>query len=121
MIKIVLKAVLEDFKPRADKSYKIVLGTAQELKPEDVKHLASLFQKEGVLYFSESAMEDKDIQEVEVIAAEKESFRKPKSLSKRLRDVIFVYHDQQGYVMNFDDYYKEQMERFIQRYKDLLD
>lgn len=44
-----------------------------------------------------------------------------KKPSERLHNIIFVYWKQKNIEMDFEQFYREQMEKFIQAYKDKLD
>ena len=102
-----------------DKSVSIQLITSLEQTTPEFMEVDELVGKEGLVYFSTKAISEEQIKEIDKVDL------KPiegKSLSQRLRDVLYVYHVQNGgSEKTFKDYYAKSMESIIQRFKNQLD
>lgn len=88
-----------------------------ELTAEEKTELSKHYQHFGWLLFSEQEHDEKELA--------LEAIRKDtggKSPSQRLRSVLYVAWQQRGRDdMTFEEYYAQQMERFINRVKNALD
>lgn len=118
MSKIVLGAIVEGLSTRNDGSFKIVIGT-QEIDKSHVGELFGLTNK-----FCKVLITDNNISPIEeelIDATEMKSGKKSKSQSQRLRSVLFRVHEQQKPAIEFDDWYKSELERIIDHYKAKLD
>lgn len=74
--------------------------------------------QQGSLAFKVGEFNDTELEEL----PEAKEFPEQKSQSKRLRDVLFVLHQQSGGKKEeFEDYYRRQMEIFINQIKNKLE
>ena len=88
----------------------------QELSPEEATILFSLKGKQGWFLFQEAPIKKEDI-EIPEIEGE---FKKDKTPSQRLRNTLYRFWENQGSKKTFEQFYKEQMERFIIAIKEKL-
>ncbi len=116
---IVINAILESFRSLKDKTLSLQFST-NEPTIEQVTAIAQNTQKYGYLVFSGERISDEQLQAIET--AKNDLYDSSKSPSKRLRNVLYVWFEQnpQGYT-KFEDYYLHQMERIINNVKDKLD
>lgn len=85
----------------------------RELDPEAKVQIMNMHNQTGWLLFSPD-----EIQESEV--PDKPSDIETKTPSQRLRGAIFVYWQQQGSQGEFEQFYKQKMEAFIEHVKSKL-
>lgn len=114
MNKVALYGVLQEVKTMADRTYKVVFRT-NELPSTDAGILMGLVHDEGYCLFSSSPLKEEDVPEG------KPEFRDGKSPSQRLRNVIYVYWEQQGKPEDFEEFRKKKMEMLIDFVKSKLD
>jgi len=115
---IVLSAQLEGMQSRADKSWKLIIGT-QELTPEQI---GTLGQMQQAVCFVGINAEPFSNNEKDLIANTKaELADNGKTHSQRLRGVLYVKWkaEPEGYE-NFHDYYIIKMEKLINHFKSKL-
>lgn len=115
---IVLSAQLEGMQSRADKSWKLIIGT-QELTPEQI---GTLGQMQQAVCFVGINAEPFTNNEKDLIANTKaELADNGKTHSQRLRGVLYVKWkaEPEGYE-NFHDYYIIKMEKLINHFKSKL-
>lgn len=104
---IQVPATIEDFKPKKDRSWKIVFET-RALVGEEVKLLADAFQGEGWLVYSPN-------QEITVADVPEETADAgTKSPATRLRNKLFIYWKHTGGKGDFEGFYRTKMEQFIE-------
>lgn len=109
---IKLPAIMTGFASHADGGAGIRF-TTNELAGEDYVALASEKGKFGWLIFKENDVQDEDIPN--------EQAEEAKTPSQRLRAVLFVLWTQEGKKGNFEDYYRNRMEKLIEVIKNKLD
>ena len=109
---IKLPAYFSGFSSRADKSIGLKF-TTQELPAETLAELQTLNQTFGNLVYSENQILPHDVPTGSV-----EGWGK--SPSERLFDVLYVYFKQQKKAGTFEDFYKAQMEKWIEAIKSKL-
>ena len=91
----------------------------QELTKEEKDMFTDFAGKLGVFIFSETDVKVEDLKDIPELKGE---FKSDKSPSQRLRNVLYVFYQQTHKdTDNFDEFYKRQMEKFIQVVKDKLD
>lgn len=116
-MKIILPIQLNPISRRKDKSVKISLET-RELGTNEIITLMSF---EGQEAWMSLAFNTDELPEAPEENAEVET----KTDSQRLRSVLYILFNQAlkkgKFVGTFNSYYKEQMERFISKCKDLID
>ncbi len=116
MTKIVqIPAIIDKVESNDDNSAKVKIFT-REIKPEVFGYLFSLNKKEVWLAVSEIEMKPEDIEVAEVKVE-----RNEKTPSQRLRATLFVLWEQTKQTTNFEQYYREKMEDFINKVKEKLD
>ncbi|MBC8227805.1 MAG: hypothetical protein H8E74_11860 [Gammaproteobacteria bacterium] len=117
---ILLEAQLDNIATRADGTLKVILGT-QELSPEMSAKLFALHRKHAHVLISPHGIGKDQIDIVKDIAVvtPKPAVR-GKSPSQRMRNVFFVYWEQNGSKGDFDDFYEEEMDKVINHYKSKL-
>lgn len=99
---------------RGDKTIRLQIDTALELQPEEVALLWSLYEKQGHFLFKEAEIKEEDTLSVPDTAPE---FKNDKTPSQRLRNVIYVFWEQNGATGSFDDFYKKQINKLIDKIK----
>jgi hypothetical protein len=111
---IQVPAQIIDFKPRPDRSYKVVFETRQ-LSGDEVSLLADNFQGEGWLLFKPNG-------EINIADVPKdEADAGNKTPSQRIRSVIYVKWEQTGRKGSFNDYYHTVTSKIIEFLKDQLE
>ena len=102
---------------------RIVLDTQETLTPEQKAELFDLYDQTGWVYFLEAPdakIKTEDLPEIQLEEGEK-------SPSQRLRGALFVYWDQNirgkkadAYSVDFELFYRRQMEKIIDQVKERL-
>ena len=113
-MKIILTGIVESLSTRQDGSVSVKFST-QELPSEDGGNLFSLRNK-----FCKMLLTDDNIspmQEKVIVEETMQDGGKIKSKSQRLRAVLFVLFEQQGLNIEFDAFYNDYMEKFIESVK----
>lgn len=107
-------AQILDFKPRADRSYRLVFETRQ-LTGTEVAMLADNFQGEGWLVFKpNSAIEMDEIPSADADAG-------IESPSIKLRKRLYVLWVQKGKQGSFENFYLDAMAKFMQYVEEKLE
>lgn len=102
---------------RKDKSVSMTFITSLEQTSEEYMEIDALLNDSGVLYFKSSgSLSKEELKALDGVEIEIEG----KTKSQRLRNVLYVLH-QQGEVISFDEFYSLQMEKIIQHFKDKID
>ena len=117
---IIKLTTLEGVSRKKDRSIGLRFTTLQEQSNEELRVLDELFQRSCVIAIKEddklTSDEISDLDNLEV-----DLYDKAKSPSKRLRNTLFVYHQQLNNGSDWKDFYNSQMERLIDHFKDKLD
>lgn len=112
-------AIVSSINSKADRSWKITLST-QELTPLEAAELTTFLQK-----FCFVAIKENDFQPNEVAYMEgmnTDPDLNAKSMSERLRNVLWVYHKQNNKGFEkFKDYYEHEMNSIIDHFKSKLE
>lgn len=111
-----IPAIISKLTTMADKGIRAQVDT-QELTPEAGSQLFALKDKYGFFIFVEGEVAPDNIEVPEYVP----DFKNEKSPSQRLRAVLFRLWEQQGKPNSSEQFYREQMDRIIQHYKDKLD
>ncbi len=114
---VTLPAIFSGIRSKVDRTYTLTFGT-QEMSGEDAAKLLSMQQDLCWLVIAPSEAE---ADQVEVPQGRPEVGMTAKTPSQRLRAVLFVLWKQLGSRDDFEDYYRTQMERFIEIVKSNLD
>jgi hypothetical protein len=100
----------------SDKCLKLIVHTTQELKSSDEAEVFQMKQKIGWFVFSDVDITEDDIPDETI------EFEGQKTLSERLRNVLFRLHEKQnGKPEDFESYRVRIMEKLINSYKAKLD
>ncbi len=99
----------------SDRGLKLTVHT-QELNSENKSEVMQLHNKIGWFLFSETDIEETDIPDEPI------EFEGQKTLSERLRNVLFRLHEKQGgKPEDFESYRVRIMEKLISNYKARID
>ena len=113
---IVRQVTLDRSNRKKDRSVSITFTTNLEQSTQDFMEIDELDGANGILYFSDRGnLTDEEVKMIDEVDIEIEG----KTKSQRLRNVLYVYCEQQG--EDFKDFYDNEMEKIIQHYKDKLD
>ncbi len=115
---ITLSAQIETLSTRADRSWKIVIGT-QEMNPADVATLASMQNQVAFVAINPDPFTSEQKEVIENTKAELSE--NGKTHGQRLRGVIYRLweQDNEGY-KEFHDFYIVKMDKIINHYKTKL-
>lgn len=116
---ITLPAGLEAIATRADGSLKLTFGTP-EIDSKQCAELFSYRRKEVLLLLSTGEISDKQKDVIEQTTKDLKSI-KGKSHSQRLREALYLLHQQENSMLSFKEYYKQKMENLINMVIDKLD
>lgn len=109
-------ASIEKVETMADHCLKLRVDTIKELVPEEEAKIMSLRNKIGWFVFS-----DIDIKEMDIPAEPIKEFKTDKTPGQRLRAAMYVFWESKTNKMKtFDNFYKDEMEKVINRYKENL-
>lgn len=117
-MKLILESIVEGISTLKDGSLKIVLST-QEV---DSTMAASLFNFRNK--FCKVLISDTNITSLEAELVDNTSIaagKKPKTESARLRAVMFRLHEQSNSELDFENFYKAEMNKLIEHFKSKLD
>ncbi len=116
-MKVMLAAALTKAETRVDGSIKLVFDT-RELTGDAMATLFKLARQEGWLVF---ASHEDTITEIDIPDEKPNAMLGTKTQAQRLRAALFVLWKQRGEKGNFDDFYKQMTERFIDWVKEKLE
>jgi len=117
-MKLLRQCTLDRANRRKDKSVSMSFTTSLEQSSSEFMEIDALLGDAGVLYFkSNGNLTPEEIKELDGVEIEVEG----KTKSQRLRNVMYVLHQQNEEVISFDEFYSLQMEKIIQHYKDKLE
>lgn len=114
MQKFQIEAILDGVTPLKDGGVSLRFHT-NEISKADKVTLMDFYQSFGWLMFAANEFQESEIPKS---GAKPETGQSP---SQRLRAVLFIKWKQQGGNGDFEAYYKQQMERFIDAVKAALD
>jgi hypothetical protein len=96
----------------SDKCLKLIVHTTQELAPSSEAEVFQMKQKIGWFVFSDVSIEESDIPDEPI------EFEGQKTLSERLRNVLFRLHEKQASKPEEFEFYRQRiMEKLINSYK----
>ena len=114
---IIRTVSLDRISRRKDKSVTMVFVTDNEQTPEQLMELDKQLDQRGVLYFKpKGLLTTAEADELDAVDIELEG----KTQSQRLRNVLFILHQQSESKDDFKTFYKEKTEKIIQQIKDKL-
>ena len=114
---ITIAGQLENLTSRADKTWKVTIGT-QELTPENVATLSQGLHQFGYFAWKGETFSNEETKALDALKAETGG----KTQSQRLRNVLYVLYeqDQEGFT-TFDHYYLAKTEKIIDYLKRKID
>lgn len=112
---ILLSTIIDKISTLKDGSLKITLES-QELNSAEMAVLFELRNKQVYTAFKETPIKSDEIDVKEPLT----EFKNDKSQSQRLRAVLFCYWQQNKPTKEFDTFYKQKTEEFINLIKDKL-
>lgn len=115
MSNIQFQAIVDGVTKKKDGTLSVKLGT-QELSPTDT---AKIFEFGNQQIWTAFAETPHSIDELEIPEVTPE-FESDKTPSQRLRNVIYVYWEQNGKKGDFNDFYRKKLEGFIEHIKTKL-
>ena len=106
------------------KSLRLQIDTQENISANDISRLMDLYEVLGWMTFisreNKSMIKPEDLVDLPVLDISK--FDMEKSPSKRLRDVLFIYHKQKGGdPKEFDNWYVREMSKVTEHYKNQLE
>jgi hypothetical protein len=116
-MKVIIDGVVEGLSTRSDGSVKLVLAT-QELESSKAGDLFQLRNKYVKVLISDtniSSIEEQIVDQEKLVGG-----KKAKTPASRLRSVMFRVHESRGISIDFDQWYKNEMENKITYYKEIL-
>ena len=116
---ITLPAGLEAIATRADGTLKLTFGTP-EIDAAKCAELFSFRRKEVLLLLSTGDISDEQKDVIEQTTKELKDIR-GKSHSQRLREALYLLHQQENSMLTFKEYYKQKMENLISMVLDKLE
>ena len=107
---IIISVTLDKISTRSDKTIKIEFST-QELVPGDMTALFKHLHKYSYLALKEAEIDAYEINELNEIQTDPDTFVKGKTPGQRLRAVLYLYAKQQGKDKDFANFYENHIER----------
>jgi hypothetical protein len=120
--KFTIPAVMSGFTPLKDGSLSLRF-TSNIPSPEERGEILNMFSRYGILvFFDKDQLSEADKSFLEGVGEADAEFGETKSMSQRLRNVLFLLHKQDGGDNeSFKTYYQQQMERLINHFKSRID
>lgn len=116
---MILQVQIEAVSTRKDRTYKIVLGS-QELSPKDAAELFQLNNTLAYCYISPRQIQTDIMTEID--KASIDMVEQIKSPSKRLKAVMYlIWKEDNGGYDDFELYYRNEMEKIINHFKNKLE
>lgn len=117
-MKLVLEAIVEGISSKVDGTVTVKIST-QELDSANAGNLFQLRGKFIKVLFSDSnitTLESETVDSTSLVGSTKN-----KTPSQRLRSVLYRTHEQRGDEIDFEGYYKLELEKIIDHYKSKLE
>jgi hypothetical protein len=96
---------------------RLQIDTQENVSPESISKLMNIFEKLGYFTFSVETIKPEDLLSLPEI----KEFPNEKSLSERLRNVLYVWHEQRGGKKeDFEAFRTQQMNKIIEQIKSKL-
>lgn len=118
-MKVIIDSSLENLSSKVDGSWKLVFST-QEIDGSYVGQLSDLKRNGGFCKLLISNTNITAVEEEMVDQAQVATVKKNKSESQRLRAVLYLVHQNSDTTATFDEWYKMEMEKVINHYKQKL-
>ena len=110
-----LPATIDGVRTLKDGGLRMTVDT-NELSTDEMAQVFALKEKFVWLAIAETAIKEDELNVPEVMT----EFKNEKTPSQRLRNVIFVYWEQNKPTKTFDEFYRQKMEQIISYIKDKL-
>jgi hypothetical protein len=118
-MKIVKAAILTGYRRLKDKSLRLTF-TTQEANTNDLMNVDSMLDQFGILYFrtGEQPPEVDELDNIDI-----DLYDQKKSSSQRLRSVFYLVWktNHEHLSITFDEFYKIEMEKIINHYKNKIE
>jgi hypothetical protein len=115
---LIIEATIENISTRADNTIKVVIGT-QEMDAEQSAKLFQFRNQVSKVLFSTDNI-SKPVKDTVIETAIDTDEPKDKTPSQRLRSVLFRYQEQEFPAIDFEQFYKSEIEKIITHYKNKL-
>jgi len=114
---IIRQVTFDKANRRKDRSVSLTFITSLEQSTDEFMELDSILNESGVLFFkSNGNLTKEEVKALESTEIENEG----KTKSQRLRNVLYILHQQSKSNQSFNDFYSDKMENIIQHFKDKL-
>jgi len=111
---IIRQVTFDKANRRKDRSVSLTFITSLEQSTDEFMELDSILNESGVLFFkSNGNLTKEEVKELESTEIENEG----KTKSQRLRNVLYILHQQTKKSQSFNDFYADKMEGIIQHFK----
>ena len=100
----------------SDKGIRVQVDT-QELDPKDAGDVMLLKGKMGWFIFADQPIQEEDVKDLPEVKVEKGE----KTPSQRLRGVLFLLWNQTKSTLTFDQFYRDYLNKVIEKLKEQLD
>lgn len=117
---LIFEVGIEKIETRADSTLKVILGT-QELGDEEIARLFKFRRLHAFCMLSDKGISEEQENALKGLETGNTGKIEGKSLSQRLRSVLWVLFKQDNVMGDFDDYYADMMEKLIEHFKEKLD
>lgn len=108
--------IIDGVTKKKDSTLSLKLGT-QELLPEDTANIFEMGNKQVYCTLSATEVKIDDLNIPETMM----EFKSDKSPSERLRNALYVYWENKRKDLDWDTFYKQQMDKFIGHVKEKID
>lgn len=114
---LTIPAIISKISTLADGTIRLVVDT-NELSPNKMTEIFSMRNLPGLCSFTANANFSAD--EMEMLEKMSEELSGDTSPSKRLRNVLYVWHRDSGMDSDFESFYKTEIEKITEHYKKKL-
>lgn len=113
---MIKQVTLDRANRKKDKSVSLTFITELEQSSSEFMEIDSNLDKHGVIYFKTNGkLTEEEKEEIDKVDIQAEG----KTKSQRLRNVLFIYNQQNG-DKDFKEFYADEMEKVIEHYKGKL-
>ena len=113
---MIRQVTLDRSSRKKDKSVSLTFITELEQSSAEFMEIDSNLDKHGVIYFKTNGkLTEEEVEQIDNVDIQAEG----KTKSQRLRNVLFIYN-QQNNNKDFKEFYADEMEKVIEHYKSKL-
>ena len=113
---MIKQVTLDRASRKKDKSVSLTFITELEQSSAEFMEIDSNLDKHGVIYFKTNGkLTEEEVEQIDKVDIQAEG----KTKSQRLRNVLFIYNQQNG-DKDFKEFYADEMEKVIEHYKSKL-